>query len=189
MWCAHFPTVVNTWHHNFFPAGTSSRQDIPVLPTQTNRTCQANKETQPKSNVAGNPSVQVSELFLLLCQVQYCTWHSNKMFTQLGNARTTTGTEGLTVQDIQYFERLEETVWDFLLHLKETTFCLSGFNRGFDITVSFQRGRHRHVSRRTGSWRYEAVFISILTCQLSSFFVQNFVQRTTTTLYEQRQLC
>ena len=26
---------------------------------------------------------------------------------------------------------------------------------------------------------YEAVFISILTCQLSSFFVQNFVQRTT----------
>ena len=37
--------------------------------------------------------------------------------------------------------------------------------------------------------QYEAVFISILTCQLSSFFVQNFVQRTTTTLYEQRQLC
>ena len=37
--------------------------------------------------------------------------------------------------------------------------------------------------------RYEAVFISILTCQLSSIFVQNFVQRTTTTLYEQRQLC
>ena len=36
---------------------------------------------------------------------------------------------------------------------------------------------------------YEAVFISILTCQLSSFFAQNFVQRTTTTLYEQRQLC
>ena len=63
LWCAHFPTVVNTWHHNFFPAGTSSRQDIPVLPTQTNRTCQANKETQPKSNVAENPSEQVSELF------------------------------------------------------------------------------------------------------------------------------
>ena len=63
---------------------------------------------------------------------------------------------------------------------------------------------------------YEAVFISKLACQLSSFFVQNFVQttstlykerrqfvrimftlctnnvnivRTTTTLYEQRQLC
>ena len=36
---------------------------------------------------------------------------------------------------------------------------------------------------------YEAVFISTLTCQLSSFFVQNFVQRMTTTLYEQRQLC
>ena len=50
---------------------------------------------------------------------------------------------------------------------------------------------------------YEAVFISKLTCQLSSFFVQNFVQttstlcKTTTTLYkttstlykERRQLC
>ena len=56
---------------------------------------------------------------------------------------------------------------------------------------------------------YEAVFISKLTCQLSSFFVQNFVQttstlckerrplctnnddfaRTTTTLYKQRRLC
>ena len=24
--------------------------------------------------------------------------------------------------DIQYFERLEETLWDFFLHLKETTF-------------------------------------------------------------------
>ena len=35
---------------------------------------------------------------------------------------------------------------------------------------------------------YEAVFISKLTCQLSSFFVQNFV-RTTTTLYEQRPRC
>ena len=52
-------------------------------------------------------------------------------------------------------------------------------------------------------WLYEAVFISKLTCQLSSFFVQNFVQTTSTlykerrqpctnnvhTLYEQRQLC
>ena len=68
-----FSNCVNTWHHNFFPAGTSSTQDIPMLPTQTNRTCQANKETQPKGNVAENPiaSVQVSELFLLLCQVQY----------------------------------------------------------------------------------------------------------------------
>ena len=50
---------------------------------------------------------------------------------------------------------------------------------------------------------YEAVFISKLTCQLSSFFVQNFVQttstlckttttlcKTTSTLYkERRQLC
>ena len=46
-------------------------------------------------------------------------------------------------------------------------------------------------SRRIKTMRQEseAVFISILTCQLSSFFVQNFVQRTTTTLYEQRQLC
>ena len=35
---------------------------------------------------------------------------------------------------------------------------------------------------------YEAVFISKLTCQLSSFFVQNFVQ-TTSTLCKQRQLC
>ena len=68
-----FPNCVNIWHHNFFPVGTSSTQDIPMLPTQTNRTCQANKETQPKGNVAENPraSVQVSELFLLLCQVQY----------------------------------------------------------------------------------------------------------------------
>ena len=68
-----FPNCVNTWHHNFFPAGTNSTQDIPMLPTQTNRTCQANKETQPKGNVAENhiASVQVSELFLLLCQVQY----------------------------------------------------------------------------------------------------------------------
>ena len=32
---------------------------------------------------------------------------------------------------------------------------------------------------------YEAVFISKLTCQLSSFFVQNFVQ-TTSTLYKER---
>ena len=47
-----FPNCVNTWHHNFFPTGTSSRQDIPVLPTQTNRTCQASKETQPKTDVA-----------------------------------------------------------------------------------------------------------------------------------------
>ena len=61
-----FPNCVNSWHHNFFPAGTSSTQDIPMLPTQTNRTCQANKETQPKSNVTENPiaSVQVGELFL-----------------------------------------------------------------------------------------------------------------------------
>ena len=68
-----FPNCVNTWHHHFFPAGMSSTQDIPMLPTQTNRTSQANKETQPKGNVAENPiaSVQVSELFLLLCQVQY----------------------------------------------------------------------------------------------------------------------
>ena len=68
-----FPNCVNTWHHNFFPAGTSSTQDIPMLPTQTNRTCQANKETQPKSNAAENSlaSVQASELFLLVCQVQY----------------------------------------------------------------------------------------------------------------------
>ena len=68
-----FPNCVNTWHHNFFPAGTSSTQDIPMLPTQTNRTCQANKETRPKGNVAENhiAGVQVSELFLLLCQVQY----------------------------------------------------------------------------------------------------------------------
>ena len=66
-----FPNCVNTWHHNFFPTGTSSRQDIPVLPTQTNRTCQANNETQPKGNAAENPRVQVSELFFLLCQVQY----------------------------------------------------------------------------------------------------------------------
>ena len=35
------------------------------------------------------------------------------------------------------------------------------------------------------SHNYEAVFISKLTCQLSSFFVQNFVQ-TTSTLYKQR---
>ena len=47
-----FPNCVNTWYHNFFPAGTSSRQDIPMLPTQTNGSCQANMETQPKSNVA-----------------------------------------------------------------------------------------------------------------------------------------
>ena len=68
-----FPNCVNTWHHNFFPAGTCSTQDIPMLPTQTNRTCQANKETQLKGNVAENPiaSVQVSELFLLLCQVRH----------------------------------------------------------------------------------------------------------------------
>ena len=59
-----FPNCVNTWHHNFFPAGASSRQNIPVLPTQTNRTCQANKETQPESNVAENLSEQVSELFV-----------------------------------------------------------------------------------------------------------------------------
>ena len=66
-----FPSCVITWYHNFFPPGTSSRQDIPVLPAQTNRTCRANKETQPKGNTAENPRVQVSELFLLLCQVQY----------------------------------------------------------------------------------------------------------------------
>ena len=79
-----FPNCVNTWHHNFFPAGTSSRQDIPVLPTQTNRTCQANKETQPESNVAENLSEQVSELFLFLGQVQYFTWHSNKIVYTVG---------------------------------------------------------------------------------------------------------
>lgn len=66
--CA-FPNRVKTWHHDFFPTGTSLRQDIPVLPTQTNRTCQGNKETQPKGNATENPRVQVSELFLLLCQV------------------------------------------------------------------------------------------------------------------------
>ena len=64
-----FPNCVNTWHDNFFPAETSSRQDIPVLPTQMNRTCQINKKTRPKA--AENPSVQVSELFLLLRQVHY----------------------------------------------------------------------------------------------------------------------
>ena len=36
---------------------------------------------------------------------------------------------------------------------------------------------------------YEAVFISKLTCQLSSFFVQNFVQTTSTLCKERRQLC
>ena len=36
---------------------------------------------------------------------------------------------------------------------------------------------------------YEAVFISILTCQLSSFFVQNFVQTTSALCKERRQLC
>ena len=36
---------------------------------------------------------------------------------------------------------------------------------------------------------YEAVFISILSCQLSSFFVQNFVQTTSTLCKEGRQLC
>ena len=68
-----FPSCVITWYHNinYFPAGMSSRQDIPVLPAQTNKTCRANKETQPKGNTAENPSVQVNELFLLLCQVQY----------------------------------------------------------------------------------------------------------------------
>ena len=66
-----FPNCVNTWHHNFFPAGTCSRQDIPVFPTQMNRPCQANKDTRPKGNAAENPSVQVSELFLLPYQVQY----------------------------------------------------------------------------------------------------------------------
>ena len=68
-----FPNCVNTWHHNFFPTGTSSRQDIPVLPTQTNRTCQANKETQLKGNPAENPRVQVSELFLYCakCSISY----------------------------------------------------------------------------------------------------------------------
>ena len=35
----------------------------------------------------------------------------------------------------------------------------------------------------------EAVFISKLTCQLSSFFVQNFVQTTSTLCKERRQLC
>ena len=46
-------------------------------------------------------------------------------------------------------------------------------------------------SRRIKTMRQvsKAVFKSILTCQLSSFFVQNFVQRTMTTLYEQRPLC
>ena len=62
-----FPNCVNTWHHNFFPTGTRSRQDIPVLPTQTNRTCQGNNETQPKGNAAENPRVQVSELFFFYC--------------------------------------------------------------------------------------------------------------------------
>ena len=62
-----FPNCVNTWHHNFFPAGTSSRQDIPVLPNQMNQTCQANEKTRPTGNAAENPRVQVSELFLLLC--------------------------------------------------------------------------------------------------------------------------
>ena len=73
-----FSNCVNTWHHNFFPAGTSSTQDIPMLPTQTNRPCRANKKTQPKGNVAKNPiaSVQVSELLLLLCQVQYILFYS-----------------------------------------------------------------------------------------------------------------
>ena len=66
-----FPNSLNTWHHNFFPAGTSSTQDIPMLPTQTNRTCQTDKETQPRGNVAENAIASVSELFLLLCQVQY----------------------------------------------------------------------------------------------------------------------
>ena len=42
--------------------------------------------------------------------------------------------------DIQWFERLEENLRDFLLHLKETTFCLSDI-----ITCSFKRRRHRHV--------------------------------------------
>ena len=36
---------------------------------------------------------------------------------------------------------------------------------------------------------YEAVFISKLTCQLSSFFVQNFVQTMSTLYKERRQLC
>ena len=36
---------------------------------------------------------------------------------------------------------------------------------------------------------YEAVFISMLSCQLSSFFVQNFVQTTSTLCKERRQLC
>ena len=68
-----FPNCVNTWHHNFFPTGTSSRQDIPVLPTQTSRTCQANKETQPKGNAAENPRVQVSEPFFYCakCSTSY----------------------------------------------------------------------------------------------------------------------
>ena len=37
--------------------------------------------------------------------------------------------------------------------------------------------------------KYEAVFIQILTCQLSSFFVQNFVQTTSTLCKQRRQLC
>ena len=36
---------------------------------------------------------------------------------------------------------------------------------------------------------YQAVFISKLTCQLSSFFVQNFVQTKSTLCKERRQLC
>ena len=62
-------------------------------------------------------------------------------------------------------------------------------NRYFPHTNPYKCANHSsHVTVQRPTYKellYEAVFISKLTCQFSSFFVQNFVQ-TTSTLSKQR---
>ena len=66
-----------------------------------------------------------------------------QVITQLGNAHTTTGTEGLTVW-YPIIWTAGGNLEGFSLAFKGATFCLS-ISSGFDITGSFKRRRHKHV--------------------------------------------
>ena len=63
-----------------------------------------------------------------------------QVFTQLGNARTTTGTEDLTVQDIQYFERLEETFVGFSIAFEGNNVLFIDFIGDLTLRASSNEG-------------------------------------------------
>ena len=63
-----------------------------------------------------------------------------KCLQQLGNARTTTGTEDLTVQDIQYFERLEETFVGFSIAFERNNVLFIDFIGDLTLRASSNEG-------------------------------------------------